>query len=780
MAQGRAFLARATRWAAVAALALGAAGLRAAPPPAPVPGEPRWHEPEWQVPLVNWLKGLKKEDVHTEAKAFEVPELSEAEARRLLQVAQGADPLANFMASAAALPDEDFLWAGGIWRKDLPLQQAMLKDASHELKSGQLWLPSHPTTATFLALAWSLDEPWNPYRKDPAVARRAAAVAIADLLAQAENVFYYSNPASSKEGARYGFAHPGQMGFTLTFSAFTLLKVKEALPPEVVKNWSDALQWFAEGTAAVKPMGPMNMRLSLPVALHYGFLATGRPVFKDLCEQWQEKVTFGPEFSPAGHYWEGTGRSPDGSYNGIGLHRVAEMWSLSKDPRTLDVLRKAYRLKTYLTLVEPDGKLLGASHFNDRDTASFANDQFAGREIQFGLEVPDALPFLARIPSVWTETIDVARVRKSILDAHKRPSARILPAHGWGMAGKYHDAPHQWGMVATLPYFLYQENAEALAKAMTPVPGFPITTKDQFTEDFNHEFFVVRRPGYHATLYTGRVTPGDSGATNVGGMLQEQEGGIFNGFGGGGLSSFWTPPAGTLLLGRHSAGEGYERTRLGERLVPGWQDWANHHVVGRTVDNKVLTSARVPQPDFQRKTEGEREAVIVEGTMPNHLRRHGAICNANVSYRRRFDFLRTHMEVATELRTDQAVAFKALYETLPIHLADDTRLEFLDARGKPVPSEGVERVAGVREMLVLRKEGGVRVVFAEPAAVALVSVKVPTHRPPVVVRALQVEFPTQLEPGTKASLRYALVPCAVKDGQPARDATPPLFAPPSG
>ena len=166
--------------------------------------------------------------------------------------------------------------------------------------------------------------------------------------------------------------------------------------------------------------------------------------------------------------------------------------------------------------------------------------------------------------------------------------------------------------------------------------------------------------------------------------------------------------------------------------------------------------------------------------MPNHLPKQGVICNASVSYRRRFDFLPTHMEIVTELQTDQAIEFKALYETLPAYLADDTTFGFLDAQGKTIPSEGVERMQGVKEMLVLRKEGGVRVVFANPATVALVSEKFVTWGKQTMVRALQVEFPTQLKPGTKASLRYALVPCAMKDGQAARDATPPLFAPPAG
>jgi hypothetical protein len=740
--------------------------------------EPHWHQPHWQVPLVNWLKGLTVADMHAEAKAIAIPELSETEARRLLQVAQGAAPLASFMTTAASLPDTNFVWQG-IWRANLPLAQPMLKDASHGLATGQLWLPSHPTTANFLALAWSLEEPWNPYRKDPAIARRAAAISIVDLLAQAENIFYYSDPASSKEGRKYGFAHPGQMGFTLTFSAFTLLKVKDALPAAVVASWSDALEWLARGTAAMRPMGPQNMRLSLPVAFHYCLLATGRPVFGELRDAWLEKVMFGPELSPAGHYWEGANRSPDGSYNGIGLHRIAEYWSISRDARALEVLRKAYRLKAYLTLVEPDGKLLGASHFNDRDTATFADDQFGGREIQFALELPDALSFLVRNRAVWPQTVDPVRVQTAIANAHKRLSTRILPAHGWGLAPGYHDAPHQWGLAGTLPYFLYQQDTAALAKAAAAAPELPILARDDYTEDFNHEFFVVRRPGYHATLYTGRVTASDRGGTNLGGWLAEAGGGHFNGFGGGGLSSFWTPASGTLLLGRHCAAEGYARGSE-PRFIPGWQDWATHHIVGRTLTNTVLTSARVHQPTFERKTAGRVETVIVGGTMPNTLPKQGRICDASVAYRRRFDFHPTHLEVTTELQTDQPVAFLALYETLPMLVATNTELRFADAAGRTLATNNLDRVPGVKELVVQRGAGGVRIVFAAPATVALVSVPFVTHgRTGPIVRALQVEFPTRLAPGLPVALRYALVPCGTPDGPVAPSAVPSLFSSPA-
>ncbi len=737
--------------------------------------QPRWHQPDWQVPMVAWLKGLKEADIHSEAKPITLPEMNEAEARRLFQVANGAAPLASMMSTSAGLPDANFLWSS-IWRPDLPLEQAMFKDASHQLKTGQWWLPSHPTTADFLALAYSLNEPWNPYHGDKAIARRAAAISLVDLIAQAENIFYYSSPESTKDGQKYGFAHPGQMGFTMTFSAFTLLKVKDALPPEVVKAWTDALLWLAEGTNKMVPMGPQNMRLSFPVALYYCYLATGIERFKELSADWQEKVVFGGEWSPAGHYWEGKDRGPDGSYNGIALHRLAELYSISKDPRILELLRKAYRLKAYLSLVEPDGKRLGATHFNDRDPQSFAEDQFAGREIQIALEVPDAIPFLAGSRGCWPDQIDVARTRKMIETAHVKPTERILGAHGWGLAPGYHDQPHQWGMLATLPYFLYQEDTAELMKACAGEHPLPILALENFTENFNDEFIVARRPGYHITLYTGRITASDNGGTNLAGMF-DGKAGNFNGFGGGGISSFWTPSAGTLLIGRHSACEGYERGQFKTRFAPGWQDWTNNHIIGRTLDDKILTSARVAKPKLTQKTHDGIETFTVSGTMPNRLAKQGVICEAEVSYERRFDLLPSHVEVAITISTDRPIEFKALYETLPMLLASDTSVVLLNTKREVISSQGIERVENVKELQVLRQGGGVRVIFKEPVVIAQVSKQVDTTLRPAVIstQALQVELPTRLSPDKLATLRYALVPCSVQNGAAVRDPSPELF-----
>ena len=149
-----------------------------------------------------------------------------------------------------------------------------------------------------------------------------------------------------------------------------------------------------------------------------------------------------------------------------------------------------------------------------------------------------------------------------------------------------------------------------------------------------------------------------------------------------------------------------------------------------------------------------------------------------MSYERRFDLLPSHVEVALTVSTDQAIEFKALYETLPMLLAADTRVVLIDAKGAAIASEAVERVEGVKELQILRQEGGVRVIFKDPAVIAQVSKKVDTVLRPAIIstQALQVELPTKLSQSTKATLRYALVPCAVQNGAAVRDATPSLFA----
>jgi len=721
--------------------------------------EPHWRH-AWAGPLVQWLKETTRQDVTVSAKPVKITKLSVADARRLRPLTQGYS-VASYSAKGLILPPESFLWEGGIWRAGLPLEQAFLTDKSHALSKGQFWIPSHPTTADHLAWLYSFDRPWNPYHHNPALAKRAAIISIVDLLGAAENHYYYHDKRSSYAGRRWSI-HNGQMGFTLTFNAYCLLKVRAVLPAPVRKAWEDALQYMCEETAKTRPTGPQNMRLSFPTALYYAYLATGRKTFLKMYSVWEKKVVYGPSLSPAGVYYDGNGRAPDASYNGIAAHRLAELYSISKDPKLLDLLRKFYRLKNYMTLIEPDGRALSPSHFNDRCASSFANDQYGGREVQIAADVPEAAPSLRRY---WPEKIDPAAMARRIEQAFARPSNRVMDPFPWGGAKGQRVHMHNWQPVLQLPYVEYCQDPEKLTEVATRGRDYPIRTKPRYTENFGDEFYVIKRPAYHVILYAGPANPFDNGKTNYNNMLKD-EGGYFNGFGGGGISSFWTGEAGTLLIGRMVAMESYQRKDVklewGTYHLPGWMDWANNHIIGQTQEGKILCSARTRRPrSALKQSSSGPDRLVIDGEMVGKLPKQGVITAARVAYRRKYAFHDDRVEVDLAVRSDRPLRMASLYETLPVHQAENMKVQFLDSEDKPLAPEG-ETVENVSAMMLTRGRGGARIVFRRPVAIALISREIVSRQagPAVKVRSYHVELANTLKPGRDSNLSYELVPFA--------------------
>lgn len=163
-------------------------------------GEPQWHYPEFQEPAVEWLKSITEADVAVEVVPISLPELSEAEARLYLPASRGKYSLLSVVATQLSTPPEAYLWEGGIWRPDEPLIQDALRDESHGLESGQIWIPGHPNAANVLAWIYQLDEPWNPYYQNQAVAMRAVIISMVDLLVHPEQSFYWGDERSTKPG----------------------------------------------------------------------------------------------------------------------------------------------------------------------------------------------------------------------------------------------------------------------------------------------------------------------------------------------------------------------------------------------------------------------------------------------------------------------------------------------------------------------------------------------------------------------------------------------------
>ncbi len=705
--------------------------------------EPQWLHP-WQHELSAWLKSLSTDDLMTEVLPIDPEALKSVD--DLFAASQGyGDMHVSMIAGIAAIPAEAFTWSG-IWQAELPLEQAALKDAHHGLTSGQIVIPSQPNAANWVGWAYTNERSWNTYRGNAAMARRAAVISIVDLMMQAENHYHYHDPASSREGQRYGL-HQGIMGFTLTFNALTLLQVQDILPEEARVAWRTGLKFMFGETVKRPPTGPANMRISLPVALFYAWLATEDPDYLTWYNDWEQKVVFGSTWDPAGIYLDGG--APDASYNGIALHRVAELYAINRSDRLRGLLKQAYSLRNHMSLPEPDGHSLAPSHFNDRCASSFPNDQYSGREVIFALDVPEALPALKKS---WRMLPPEALIPR-IVKASATPSKRTVLPHMWGKVRL-----HDWQAVLALPYAMYHQSIPDLREAMAQAPPLPAESEERYARSFNDHFFAVKRPGYAALFYAGPVSGSDAGRTNYRNMLSDR-GGMFNGFAGGGLSAFWVQGAGSMLLGRMNQYENYERISVtldwGTYAIPGWQDWMNNHVIGLTRDGKILTSARCSKPEGRLNDDGE--GLTIRGTVPNQMKRQGVLFDGTLAFTRHYTFLDDRLTTRLDLMSDTTLELESLYETLPVRIAEDTTMLFADGDGRPL-TPAAERVENVRTIQLRRGEHGVDITFPAPVSLALIgeTTKSKQAGPAVHVRAVHVVLPSTLPEGKAVSLTYEL------------------------
>jgi len=727
----------------------------------PEPG-PEW-KTGWQRELMAWIGSLKPEEVASGEKTFDFTRLDPAEMRRNWHLVQTIGPNLSLANAAVKLPAQSFLWKE-IWRPDLELVQGILKGQGVE--KGQIWCPTHPSIACLLGWLYGWDRPWNPYYHDPAVGRRAAVISTISLVMLEAGFHYnFSGEPGCRQPPRGSHPHTGINGFSLTFNAYTYLQVADALPPEARKAWEEGLRRFADRLAMAPPSGPENMRLSTPVGIYYTGLALKDEELKRTAERAMSQL-LAREYSRAGYIRDAG--VPDGSYNGISLHRLAEYWAISGSPRVLEVIRASYRLKANLALPEPGGGTLSPSHFNARCQDGFDYDQYQGREVMLLPTVPEAAWFARKF---WPEDLAPEAVAKLVESRANGYAGRVPEAGPWGVGEKGTESqPHGWGRVLALPYLIYHAGDEAKTGALVQASELPVTREERYTREFGGEFYAIRRPAYAAIFYAGPAVGSDKGATNYHGVLQG-EGGYIMGMGGGGLSAFWTPEGGSLLLGRMTAKEGYERKKnVGNNnafAVPGWQDWLHNEIIGETTEGKILHSARTRHPRSRLLPEkGEaKNQLEIRGEMPGTLPRQGAITDARVSYRRLYTFEDERIVCEVEVESDKALPLKSLYETLPLVMASGRKSEdgpatlaFEDAGGKPLEATG-GTLENVHAVVLKRYEGGMRIVFPEPVTLSLDSEETLSKQFTFVNgRSLLIAFPSFPAPGTPARLTYHLVP----------------------
>lgn len=476
-------------------------------------------------------------------------------------------------------------------------------------------------------------------------------------------------------------------GFYLLWKgAQGLYLLKDHLPAEARALLTEGVRRSADRLATVSDIELCltNMYSSIPSALYFAYLATGDERYKRLSLRHAHRVvdaTYGRYYgqAPAGYYREHF--ALDAGYNSMTTYQLGMLYTLSKDPKLLESLRRDWRFIVHQVLREPDGTRVGPSDFSSRTPTAFVDHQWGEPVRWMQSLIPEAGAFAATSGKSLDESARRERLIRTVNNFNRWKEERQLNRVARGWVGSY--ATHLWRVADR-----------------KPLPGvLPIDEVGSFSRSFGNEFFCIKRPKYYAIVNAVQPVPS---------WMNPLFGGYL-GFTGGAISGFWTPEHGACLLGRMPNAYGVP--------ADAWQTrWFANTIVGIREDGKAFTTGvSIPTARFDEKTGG--------------LEVSGECRGAAILYVRRFEFADDRLQVRVSLRNSGRVKHvwmgmgrhhlagaKEFHELFPYLEKGEVR--WFGSDGALLqPSEG--KVAAAQGVQFAGERGGVYLVFERPFDVAL-------------------------------------------------------------
>ncbi len=517
----------------------------------------------------------------------------------------------------------------------------------------------------------------------------------------------------------------------VTFS-ITYMGVKDLLPPEVQTAYKQGLlrlgrrilQWGIKGEEP-------NLDMTASIGLWYAAQALNNPDFAKEAEAYARRLMSDPRyFHPAG-YWEERGGGLDTGFGGMANFfaiwtALATDWDFARE-----TVERAYRLRAHLSLPDPDGGLNGPSQFNSRIGTPADEDQWGWgmRNLAAAMVTDEAACSIAIPTKEQMEGAAEQQVTHSNSQIYvwaRNPYNPFGNGYGYIRDEDIRGRTWTWRIwhgghfpaTVNFAHEFYRKGAYAhlskLKRENSPMLKSPYLRGEIFCRKFENAFVATRQDAYAAILHTGPVGLQDSND----GMVQFKGP---MGFGGGQLSSFWTPATGSVLLGRRigmSYGKNYDTLEM-------WRRWPIHAVSGATRNAKVFTSARIPKPDVVTDFKGNAGTITVSGVIPDKLIGQGKALDGRIAYTRKFRIEPGKLRVETTVNADGKDRIEELYETLPVFLRDTrktpkaspTVIEFRSGdKWISATKKFEEKVTAVR---LKRFSGAVRITFDRPRRVKL-------------------------------------------------------------
>ena len=515
-----------------------------------------------------------------------------------------ADPLRNVILKDSFLPmigkwlnsqnlDPSSHWSGSLDGWQEKANAAPPENRWDRLRGIEgLWAGAsshYGAAAEHLAQAALYDAPVNPYHGRRELLYRAAAAALRDLMALAEDETW--------PGTADLDPYPGVMAFCLGQKTLPVYGVAAAhLPDEIREVWTDGLRHIVDRSFPDTLVTCRNQSSHYLVAFQAFADGSGDPRYETLTRLYARRWARGQH--QTGYHMECIG--PDASYIGMTHWHEAVYYRMSEDPVVLESLRRSYRLFNHTVGPEPDGRMLGGFNFNHRVGEGFYFEQWSGAK---GI-LDDVLPEVG----VWagpkpTPEEQQARRDKAIEQIEKFLAEPKEPLYS-GITG-----------------YDYWHFAQPDRSAV-----FPCQEQEPFIRQFADEFVFVKRPAYYTYVYTGqpageyyirpretlRLPLPDNAETN-GGYLPGAK--SITPFVGGGLSGFWTPEYGHSLMAANWAPTTHHgiiaTAKDGKRY---WEDYhAQEHQLDPDAGTLTFTGRIESLPlTYERRYTFEDDRLIVE------------------------------------------------------------------------------------------------------------------------------------------------------------------------
>lgn len=514
--------------------------------------------------------------------------------------------------------------------------------------------------------------PGNPYYNNTAVKLRALIPAMVDLM---ELTKWH------EEGYDERSDYAG--GNLITY-AYAYYVGKDVLPPAVQQAYEQGVLEMEDNITSWGPYGIFGDMDAFPaVGMWYMAKSSSNPEFTTLAQDYTN-VIVNRWFYNSGYF--GHGDAFDTSYNGLDLYFYEWIELLSNDITLKNDLAKAFLLKSYLTVPDPNSITYwnGPSHWDTATSAPVSTDQWADytRDVA-GTMISSNADYLLQgsgvnrdfgyeeipMPGDMSQSI-YGMIYTAQINNHDVPFAESINSY----------IPLTWEeshWINTLGSNIYAyENyvngfypeVLSLNQTASDLLVAPFARSGNFIKVFSDNSNNPTTP----TFISAKI--GNFGAIVSNANMSwwsPYSNGALSGLNGGALSTFWTPKTGAVINGVAGGFQNDNSSQVDS--WNNWRQWSVNTISGLTASGKPFSAARWRYPTSSSVKNGDTSITAtssgyISSTLDFGKTAPNSALSGNVAYTRDFTINSTGVTITSSISSNGQDQVSELWEMIPIYV----------------------------------------------------------------------------------------------------------------